>query len=64
MLLEQGMKVVESILDKRLCGIVTVDEMQLGIMPLRGKINAVFILRRLQEKYHAKGNICVCVLWT
>ena len=30
---EHGMKVVEMVLEKRLCRIVTVDEMQSGFMP-------------------------------
>ena len=54
-LLELGMKVVELMFEKRLCGIVSVDEMQFGFMPERGTIDAVFIMRRLQEEYHAKG---------
>ena len=54
-LFECGMKVVERVLEKRLCGIMPVDEMQFGFMPERGTIDAVFILRRLQEEYHAKG---------
>ena len=49
-----GMKVVERVFDKGLCRIVSVDEMQFGFMPERGTIDAVFILRRLQEEYHAK----------
>ena len=32
-----------------------VDEMQFGSMPERGTIDAVFILRRMQEEYHDKG---------
>ena len=48
------MKLVEGVLEKRLCRIVTVDEMQFGFMPERGTINAVLILRRLQEEHHAK----------
>ena len=52
------MKVVGMVLEKRLCGTVTVDEMQFGIMPERGTIDAVFILR-MQEEYHAKGRIYV-----
>ena len=54
-LLEHGMKVVERVFRKRLCRIVSVDEMQFGFMPERGTIDAVFILRRMQEEYHAKG---------
>ena len=29
--------------------------MQFGFMPERGTINAVFILKMMQEEYHAKG---------
>ena len=54
-LLEHGMKVVERFFEKRLCRIVSVDEMQFGLMPERGTIDAVFILRRMQEDYQAKG---------
>ena len=52
---EDGMKVEKIVLEKRLCRIVTVDEIQYGYMPERGTLDAVFILRRLQEEYHAKG---------
>ena len=54
-LLEQGMKAVERVLEKRLGRIVSVDELKFGFMPESGIIDAVFILRRLQEEYHAKG---------
>ena len=43
------------VLEKRLHRIVTVDEMQFGFIPEGGTIDAVFILRRMQEEYHAKG---------
>ena len=54
-ILERGMKVVERVLDKRLHRIVTVNEMQFGFMSDRGTTDTVFVLRRLQEEYHAKG---------
>ena len=54
-ILEHCMKVVEGVLGRRLCRIVSVDEMQLIFMPDRGTIGAVFILRRIQEEYHANG---------
>ena len=38
--------------------------MQLGFMPEIEKIDVVFILRRLQEEYHANGKSCIYVLWT
>ena len=34
--------------------------MQLGFMPERVAHDAVFILRRLQEEYHAKGKRYMC----
>ena len=49
------MKLVERVLYKILRRIVTVGEMQFGFMPVGGQIDAVFILRRKQEDYHAKG---------
>ena len=54
-LLEHGMKVVERVLEKRPSRIASVDEMQFGSMSERRTIDAVFILRRMQEEYHAKG---------
>ena len=41
--------------------IVTIYDMQFGFMPGKGKIDSVFILRRLQEEYIAKQkklNMC------
>ena len=49
------MKVVKRVFEKRIHKIVTVDEMQFYFMSERETINAVFILRRMQEEYHAKG---------
>ena len=53
--LEHGMNMVERVPEKRLNRIVTLDEMHFGLMPERGTIDAVFILRRKQEEYHTKG---------
>ena len=38
---------------KRLNRIVMVNEIQFGLVPGRGTIDAVFILRRLQVEYYA-----------
>ena len=47
--------------EKKLCRIVSVDEIKFRCMPERGSIDAVFILRRMQEEYHAKGKkLYVC----
>ena len=54
-LLEHGMKVVERVFEKMLCRIVYVDEIHFGFVPEIGTIDAVFILRRMQEEYYANG---------
>ena len=51
----RGMKVVERVIEKRLHRIETVNETQFGSKPERGTIDPVFILKRMQEEYHAKG---------
>ena len=58
--LEYGMKVLERVSEKRLRRLVSVDEMQFGSMPERGTIDAVLILRRLQNEYHAKEKSYMC----
>ena len=54
-LLEHDMKVVKRVLEKKLCRIVSVDEIQYDFIPVSGKTDAVFILRRMQEEFHARG---------
>ena len=50
-LLQHAMKIVEKVLEKRMPRMVKVDKMQFGFMHDKGTIDAVFILRRLQEEY-------------
>ena len=53
-LLEHAMEIVVEVLEKRLRKIVTMDDIQFGFMQGKGKIDAVFILRRIQKEYLAK----------
>ena len=48
-LLEHGMKVVERLLEKKLRRLVKVDQMQFGFMPGKITVDAIFILRKMQE---------------
>ena len=60
-IIEHRMNMVESVFEDSLNRIMTVDEMLFGVIPERGTIDAVFILRRLHEEYHAKGEtLCMC----
>ena len=54
-LLEHAFKLYEKILDQRLREVVDIDKMQYGFMPGRGTIDAVFVSRRIMEKFRAKN---------
>ena len=45
-----GMKVIERIFERQLKNVVRIDEMQMGLMPGRITIDAIFILRQMLEK--------------
>ena len=54
-LLEHAMKVVERVLERRIRKIVKVDDMQFGFTEGKGTIDAIFMVRQLQERYRGKG---------
>ena len=53
-LLEHGMKIVERVLEKRIRALLEVDDMQFGFISERETIDALFIVRRMQEEYREK----------
>ena len=53
-LLEHSMKVFEKILDRRLRNVTQIMDGQCGFMPGKACADAIFILRRMQEKYLEK----------
>ena len=52
---EHAFKLYKKIFDKRLNEVGDIDKMQCGFMPGRGTVDAVFVLRRLSEKFRAKN---------
>ena len=54
-LLEHTFKLYEKVSDGHLHEVVNTDKMQYGFMPGRGSVDAVFVLRRLSEKFRAKN---------
>ena len=55
-LLDNAFKLYEKILDERLSEVVDIDKMLYVFIPGRGTADAVFVLRRLSEKFRAKNN--------
>ena len=49
-LLGHGMKVLERVLGRRLRMKVNIDDMQCGFMSGKGTVDAIFIVRHLQEE--------------
>ena len=48
------MKIVERMLENRIRGLVTIDDMQFGFMPGKSTTRALFILGRMQEKFRER----------
>ena len=53
-MLEHAMKILERVLENRIRGLVTTDDMQFGFMPGKGTTHALFILRRMQEEFRGR----------
>ena len=53
-LLEHAMKIVERVLEKRILTLVNLNEMQFRFVPGKGTVDAIFIVRRMQEEYQKK----------
>ena len=54
-MLDQIMKVLERVVERLIREKVNIDDMQFGFMPGKGTIDAIFIIRQLQEKYLQKN---------
>ena len=60
-LLEHAMKIIKRALVRQIQTLVNLNEMQFGFVPGKGTVNAVFIVRRMQEEYQKKNNkLYVC----
>ena len=56
-LLEHGMKIWEKVIGERLRKIVNISDCQFGFMAGRSTMDAIFIVRQLQEKYREKKRL-------
>ena len=50
------------VLDGLLREVIDIDKIQYGVMPRRGTIDVVFVLRRLNEKFRAKNKLFLYLL--
>ena len=57
-MLEHAFKLYEKNLDGRLHKVVDIGKMHYGLMQGRGTADAVFVLRRLMEKFRPKIRSC------
>ena len=53
-LLQHAIKIVEKVLEKRFEKIAAINHKHFGLMPGKGTIDAIFILRWMQEEYLVK----------
>ena len=53
-LLEHAMKTVERVPERRIQTLINLNEMQFRFMPGKGTVDAIFIVRRMQEEYLKK----------
>ena len=53
-LLEHAIKIVEGVLERRMQTLINLSKMQFGFMPGKGTVEAIFIVRRMQEEYQKK----------
>ena len=59
--LEHAMKIVQRVLERQIRTLVNLNEMQFGFMPGKGTVDAIFIVRRMLEKYQKKDKkLYVC----
>ena len=62
-LLEQPMKVLERVLEKRIRCQVSIDTMQFGFMPGKGTTDAIFIMRQVKRNTKQRRRSCTMLLW-
>ena len=62
-LLEQPMKVLERVLEKRIICRMSIDNMQFGFMPGKGTTDAIFIMRQVKRNTKQRRRSCTMLLW-
>ena len=53
-LLDQVMTIFERVMERKMRNLISLDDMQFGFRPERGTTDAIFIDRKIQEKFLAR----------
>ena len=62
-LLENAMKIVERMLERRIRELVNIDSMQFGYMPERGTTDVLFVGQECKRNTGIRRKSRTCVLW-
>ena len=55
------MKIVEKVLKRRIRTLINLNKMQFGFLSGKGTVDAIFIVRKMQEEYQKKNKkLCMC----
>ena len=58
-LLEHAMRIIERVLERRIQTLINLNKIQFGFMPGKGTVDAVFIVRRMQEEYQKDNKLYI-----
>ena len=58
--LEYAMKIVERVLESQIQTLVNLNKMQFEFMPGKGTVDAIFIVRRMQQEYQKDKKLYMC----
>jgi len=54
-MLKQAMKILERVFERRIRGAITISDIQMGFMPGKNLVDAIFAVKQLVEKYGTVG---------
>ena len=59
-LLEHAVKIVERVLERRIRTLVNLNEIHFGFMPGKGTVDAIFIVRKMEEYQKKDKKLYMC----
>jgi len=54
-MLKHAIKIFERVFERRIRGSITISDIQMGLMPGKSTVDAIFAVRQLAEKYGTVG---------